>query len=137
MHDDYQSDSGKGTFFNNRSVSECVSNSFYLIAYLSLVIVTLKTKVQLIDLEDLAKTRVYQLQFYYLRFFSCNTFTHLVIKGILLYRCQYLGIPVSVHLLQISLWTYVPRSHVEPGASAVRKSPYSHSQQLSSWPEDK
>lgn len=56
MHGDYQSDSGRGTFFDDRSVSECVSNPFYPIPYLSLVMLTLTRKVQLIDLENLTKT---------------------------------------------------------------------------------
>jgi len=56
VHGDYQSDFGRGTVFDNGSVSECVTNSFYLIPYLSLVMLTLKTKVQFTVLEDSAKS---------------------------------------------------------------------------------
>lgn len=118
MHDDYQSDSGRGTFFDNRSLSKCVSNSFYLIPYLSLVTLTLKTKVQLIDLEELAKTskRISTKRIVatpakdsvalgrrlspILQFFSSNGFTHLVFKCLLSHV-----LPISGHLCECALAT--------------------------------
>ena len=130
MHDDYQSDPGRGTFFNNGPVSERVSNSFYLIPYLSLVMLTLKTKVQLIDLEDLAKTSksistkrivatpakdslaLGRCLSPVLQFFSRNGFTHLVFKYILSHVLPISGCPCECMLATRSLYGHMSQGHM-------------------------